>query len=126
MSNETAAIEQCDKAQYVLRTEQLLTMSRNEREQYALEMELIEERLRPFVQLDIRVDKVWEFRKWNLGIYLDLENITFSEITLPDALLSTGILENPSAPMEEQRYLLKRIEQRNGTLVPTFGITAEF
>lgn len=48
MSNETAAIEQCDKAQYVLRTEQLLTMSRNEREQYALEMELIEERLRPF------------------------------------------------------------------------------
>ena len=85
-----------------------------------------EKRLKPFVQLDIRVDKVWEFRKWNLGIYLDLENITFSEITLPDALLSTGILENPSAPMEEQRYLLKRIEQRNVTLVPTFGITAEF
>ena len=85
-----------------------------------------EGRLKPFVQLDIRVDKVWEFRKWSLGIYLDLENITFSEITLPDALLSTGIIENPSAPTEEQRYLLKRIKQRNGTLVPTFGITAEF
>ncbi len=85
-----------------------------------------EERLRSFVQLDVRVDKVWEFRKWNLGIYLDLENITFSAITLPDALLSTGIIENPSAPIEEQRYLLKRIKQRNGTLVPTFGVTAEF
>ena len=85
-----------------------------------------EGRLKPFVQLDIRVDKVWEFRKWSLGIYLDLENITFSEITLPDALLSTGIIENPSAPTEEQRYALKRIKQRNGTLVPTFGITAEF
>lgn len=85
-----------------------------------------EGRLKPFVQLDVRVDKVWEFRKWSLGIYLDLENITFSEITLPDALLSTGIIENPSAPIEEQRYLLKRIKQRNGTLVPTFGVTAEF
>ena len=83
-------------------------------------------RLKPFVQLDVRVDKVWEFRKWNLGVYLDLENITFSAITLPDALLSTGVIENPSAPIEEQRYLLKRIKQRNGTLVPTFGITAEF
>ena len=85
-----------------------------------------EERLKPFVQLDIRVDKVWAFRKWSLGIYLDLENITFSAITLPDALLSTGIIENSSAPIEEQRYRLKRIKQRNGTLVPTFGITAEF
>ena len=85
-----------------------------------------EGRLRPFVQLDIRVDKVWAFRKWSLGIYLDLENVTFSEITLPDALLSTGIIENPSAPIEEQRYLLKRIRQRNGTLIPTIGINAEF
>ncbi len=85
-----------------------------------------EGRLKPFVQLDIRVDKRWEFRKWSLGIYLDLENITFSAITLPDALLSTGIIENPSAPIGEQRYLLKRIKQRNGTLVPTFGVTAEF
>ena len=85
-----------------------------------------EGRLKPFVQLDIRVDKVWEFRKWSLGVYLDLENITFSEITLPDVLLSTGIIENPSAPIAEQRYLLKRIKQRNGTLVPTIGITAEF
>ena len=85
-----------------------------------------EGRLKPFVQLDVRVDKVWEFRKWSLGIYLDLENITFSAITLPDALLSTGIIENPSAPTEEQRYILKRIRQRNGTLVPTLGVTAEF
>lgn len=83
-------------------------------------------RLKPFVQLDIRVDKVWEFRRWSLGVYLDLENVTFSAITLPDALLSTGVVENPSAPTEEQRYALKRIRQRNGTLVPTFGITAEF
>ena len=78
------------------------------------------------MQLDIRVDKVWEFRKWSLGVYVDLENVTFSEITLPDALLSTGEIENPSAPIAEQRYILKRIKQRNGTLIPTIGVTAEF
>lgn len=83
-------------------------------------------RLKPFAQLDIRVDKVWEFQKWNLGVYIDLENVTFSEITLPDALLSTGVIKNPSAPLAEQRYELKKIEQRNGTLIPTIGITAEF
>lgn len=85
-----------------------------------------EERLRPFVQLDIRVDKVWQFRRWGLGIYLDLENVTFSEITLPDALISTGEIENPTSPISEQRYRLKRISQRNGTLIPTIGINVEF
>ena len=85
-----------------------------------------EGRLKPFVQLDIRVDKIWEFRKWSFGVYVDLENVTFSEITLPDALLSTGIVKNPSAPVAEQRYGVKRVSQRNGTLIPTIGVKAEF
>jgi hypothetical protein len=85
-----------------------------------------EGRLKPFVQLDIRVDKVWEFRKWSLGVYIDLQNVTFSEITQPDALLSTGVIKNPSAPVAEQRYELQRIKQSSGTLIPTIGITAEF
>lgn len=85
-----------------------------------------EGRLRPFVQLDLRVDKVWEFQRWGLGIYLDLENVTFSEITLPDALISTGEVVNPTSPESEQRYRLKRISQRNGTLIPTIGVNFEF
>ena len=39
---------QCDKAQYALRTENVLLMSTDQRQQYALEMELIEERLKPY------------------------------------------------------------------------------
>lgn len=85
-----------------------------------------EGRLKPFVQLDIRVDKVWEFRKWSLGVYVDLQNVTFSEITQPDALLSTGVIKNTSDPVAEQRYELQRIKQSSGTLIPTIGITAEF
>lgn len=35
-------------------------------------------RLDAFAQLDVRVDKVFYFRKCMLGIYVDLQNVTFS------------------------------------------------
>lgn len=33
-------------------------------------------RLRPYWSLDIRVDKTWVFKKWELTFYLDIQNIT--------------------------------------------------
>jgi hypothetical protein len=33
-------------------------------------------RLPNFVQLDIRVDKVWVFNTWSLDLYLDVQNVT--------------------------------------------------
>ena len=44
----------------------------------------------------------------------------------PDVLMSTGVIENPSAPPSEQRYKMKYIRQASGTLVPTLGVTVEF
>ncbi len=32
-------------------------------------------RLPLFTQLDIRVDKTWQFKKWRLGAYLDVQNV---------------------------------------------------
>lgn len=40
--------------------------------------------------------------------------------------MSTGVIENPSAPITEQRYKMKYIEQKSGTLMPTLGITFEY
>ena len=77
-------------------------------------------------QLDVRVDKVFYFRKCMLGIYVDLQNVTFSKLRQPDVLMSTGVIENPSAPPSEQRYKMKYIRQASGTLVPTLGVTVEF
>ena len=83
-------------------------------------------RLKAFAQLDLRVDKVFYFRRWMLGLYIDLQNITFSKLRQQDALLSTGVVANPEAPESEQHYVMKYIAQSSGTLVPTLGITIEF
>jgi pimeloyl-ACP methyl ester carboxylesterase len=32
-------------------------------------------RLGSFNQLDVRFDKTWEFRKWKLGLYVDIQNV---------------------------------------------------
>ena len=84
------------------------------------------ERLPAFAQLDVRVDKVFYFKRWMLGFYVDIQNITGSKLRQPDVLMSTGIVENPTAPVSEQRYRMKYIPQSSGSLVPTLGITVEF
>lgn len=83
-------------------------------------------RLDPYFQLDIRIDKDFYFNKWSLGIYVDLQNVTFSRIAQPDAYLSTGTVINPDAPLADQRYELEMLELISGTIVPSIGVTVEF
>lgn len=83
-------------------------------------------RLPAFGQLDVRVDKTFYLKRCMLGFYIDLQNVTNSKFKQPDILMSTGIIENPSAPMAEQRYKMKYITQKSGTLMPTLGITFEY
>lgn len=85
-----------------------------------------QERLPVFGQLDVRIDKTFYLKKCMLGFYLDIQNITASKLRQPDALMSTGQIENPSAPLSEQRYVMKSIRQESGTLLPTLGITFEY
>ena len=85
-----------------------------------------QERLPVFGQLDVRVDKTFYLKKCMLGFYLDIQNITASKLRQPDALMSTGQIENPSAPLSGQRYVMKSIRQESGTLLPTLGITFEY
>lgn len=85
-----------------------------------------QKRLPVFGQLDVRVDKTFYLKKCMLGFYLDIQNITASKLRQPDALMSTGQIENPSAPLGEQRYVMKSIRQESGTLLPTLGITFEY
>lgn len=85
-----------------------------------------EGRLDPFMQLDVRLDKVFYFKRCMLGFYIDLQNVTISKYRAPDVVMSTGEIINPEAPASEQRYRMKTIEQVSGTLLPTLGITVEF
>ena len=83
-------------------------------------------RLPAFGQLDVRVDKTFYLKRCMLGFYIDLQNVTNSKFKQPDILMRTGVIENPSAPMAEQRYKMKYITQKSGTLMPTLGITFEY
>ena len=84
------------------------------------------ERLPGYAQLDVRVDKEFFFKRWRLGLYLDLQNVTVSKLRQPDVFMSTGVVSNPEVPLKEQRYVMRRIEQISGTLLPTLGVTVEF
>ena len=56
------------------------------------------ERLPAFTQLDVRVDKVFYIKKYMLGFYIDLQNALKCTYKRPDILISTGEIENPTAP----------------------------
>ena len=84
------------------------------------------ERLSSFAQLDLRIDKNYYFKQWRLGWYVSIQNVTGSKLKQQDAFLSTGTIENPSAPMTEQRYKLRTVKQETGSIIPSIGVTVEF
>lgn len=83
-------------------------------------------RLPGYGQLDIRVDKTFYIKRCMLGFYIDLQNVTLSKYREPDVLMSTGVIENPGAPLDQQRYKMKYIKQESGSLIPSIGITFEY
>jgi outer membrane receptor for ferrienterochelin and colicin len=79
-----------------------------------------------FSQLDLRLDKNFYFNKFALKVYVDIQNALNTRFRNADVLVSTGTILNPDAPYIQQRYMMKKIELTEGTLVPTLGITVEF
>jgi hypothetical protein len=73
---------------------------------------LYSERLKDFHALDVRVDRRWNFARWNLIVYLDVQNVYDNEY-------SGGLRWNA----REQR-----VEEKEASigLLPSVGISAEF
>lgn len=88
-------------------------------------------RLKSFHQLDVRVDKSYYFRKWSLTLYLDIQNLYNFKAELPENIIRATdengkpIIVNPEAPIDEQRYELRSINNETGTVLPTIGIIIE-
>lgn len=85
-------------------------------------------RLDPFHQLDIRIDKKYFFKNWNLNWYVDIQNVYNFQAEQAPVLIpvrddSGNILVNPSDPT---RYQVKLIENPAGNILPTIGIIIEF
>ena len=76
-----------------------------------------------YTQYDVRIDKEWYFRRWRMGLFLNLQNVRIQQ---QDVFMSTGEVMNPAAPLADRRYRMKRVGQDSNTLVPSIGLTAEF
>jgi hypothetical protein len=85
-------------------------------------------RIEPFYQFDVRVDKKYNFKKWSLDIYLDIQNITNHTIQEQPYFSverdNNGIpISNPDNP---DYYIPKSIDNVSGTVIPGIGIVVEF
>lgn len=87
--------------------------------------------------IDFRVDKRWFFKKWSMNLYLDLENLTGNAIGTDQLILDRPrdeagkpiggpIIANPNAPVNQQRYKVKTINNAQGTLLPSIGVMIEW
>lgn len=87
--------------------------------------------------IDLRVDRIYKFKDWTLNVYLDLENITADSESQQALILDRprdadgnlsdeGLIINPEAPYQQQRYRLKAIANAQGALIPTFGFIAKW
>jgi hypothetical protein len=81
-------------------------------------------RLKPFHQLDIRVDKNFFFKSWSLMAYVDLQNVyNFSADAVPTYIVD---FTKPIIP-DPDRYTLKEINGTGGgTVLPTIGVIVQF
>ena len=79
-------------------------------------------------QLDLRLDKVWYFKNWRIGFYLDIQNAYNMSSSKQD--LITPKLDSAGDKIIDVarpgHYKMERIESDyGGTILPTFGITIE-
>lgn len=86
------------------------------------------ERQPAFHQLDLRVDKVWFFKKWSLNLYLDIQNVYNFQAIEQDILNvrrdinGEPIIDNTNP----NSYELYRIANTAGQVLPTIGVIVDF
>jgi hypothetical protein len=87
------------------------------------------ERLNAFHQLDVRVDKMFYFKKWTLNFYVDIQNAYGFKGQQPDNIIvQVDEMGNRKIdPNNPSKYLLETIPGTgSGTVLPTIGIILEF
>jgi len=81
-----------------------------------------EEKLDVFSQLDLRIDKKWNFKNLSLDVFIEAQNVLGQEIPQPTQFgLSrdnTGTIINPRS--------LTPIETDSGQIIPSIGVVVDF
>ena len=84
--------------------------------------------LKDFYQLDLRVDKKYPFRKFNLNVYLDIQNLTYNKYeTQPQLVLDRNVDgQAQDMPGDPSRFKTKLLDNTSGNILPSIGIIFEF
>lgn len=81
-----------------------------------------EQKLGVFSQLDVRVDKKWNFKKLSLDLFLEIQNLLMSNSPeSPEFVLERDDQGNVTNPRN-----LVQVAQEDGSLIPTIGIVVDF
>lgn len=85
------------------------------------------QRLGAFYQLDIRVDKKYNFKKFSLNVFLDVQNVTGFQskgqsLLVPERDANGNAQTDPGDP---SRYQMKFLDNFSGTRLPGIGIIVE-
>ena len=85
-------------------------------------------RFAAFHQLDIRIDKAWNFKKSALKLYIDVQNAYNFKSETQDILVNTLPDGTPAIdPLNPGNYVLRALDKEgSGTIVPTIGIIIDF
>jgi len=101
------------------------------------------ERLNAFNAADLRLDKKWNFRKWTLDLFLDIQNLYNSQnptqsgftlkrnqdntiATTTGAPYNPGVFGNPAAPNNRQLAIPVILANSSGSRLPSIGFVVEF
>ncbi|MBM3918485.1 MAG: TonB-dependent receptor [Sphingomonadales bacterium] len=79
-------------------------------------------------QLDVRVDKKWNYKNWALNLYLDVQNLLNQQTRFPDFWVARTDSEGKPLPDPDNpgRYQKSLIPNTVGTRLPTIGIIVDF
>ncbi|MBN2486466.1 MAG: TonB-dependent receptor [Bacteroidales bacterium] len=88
-------------------------------------------RLKPFHQLDVRIDKEFFFDKWSLNLYADVQNIYNFKSQEPNKLVREKFIDPEINDIYtdngvDKYRLVEIVSSGSGTILPTVGIIVEF
>jgi hypothetical protein len=81
-------------------------------------------------ELDLRIDKKYYFTKWDLDVYIDIQNITSAQTVLAPYLNvdrdANGQPVSDPNNTNPPHYKMHYLENKTGNTIPSIGIIAEF
>lgn len=82
-----------------------------------------EQRLNPFSQVDLRVDKKWSFNNWSLDLFLEIQN-ALAQKTPEEPQF--GLKRNADGTIIEPQELVQVNLTSEATVLPSVGIVVNF